>query len=68
MNNIVSDHLSELVDFGGEQVPRGDMINQLYKTAATWTEDKIKQHQLVNAYMGGRIVAESRTVSAQDTV
>ena len=38
--NLTHYYLSEIVNFGGEQMARGEMIKQLYKTAATFNNLK----------------------------
>lgn len=49
----VSEYLSELVNYGGEIVTRGEMLNDLHRVFATWTDDPIRQQMLVTRYMQG---------------
>jgi hypothetical protein len=48
-----SDYLSETVIYGGLEVTRGEMIADLQATAATYTDDPVRQQMFVSRYMQG---------------
>lgn len=51
---MVDKHLSEVVDFGGVSMTRGDMLDELMRRAIATGH---RQPQLlVNAFMGGRSI------------
>lgn len=48
-----SDYLNETVVYGGLETTRGEMLADLQRTAATYTDDPVRQQMMVTRYMQG---------------
>ena len=46
--------LNELVPYGNEDKPRGEIIEDLYRVAKEWTDDPDEQRKLVGLYLAGQ--------------
>lgn len=46
-------YLDEIVNYGGEEMPRGRMIQELRETARILTDDPQRQRLIVDRYLQG---------------
>lgn len=51
---LIDDYLSEEVNYGGLMVSRGEMIADLQRCAASFSDDPMQRAMFVSRYLQGR--------------